>query len=398
MLQERVRRNYARIQAAAVEVASDRGWSGVTLAGVGKAAGLTIRPVRDRYPTRALLGAAAWTEVAGPALQAAMADAMTAAGLLDQPSDERAFASAMDAFARPRADLRAAAELAVVACFEPDLADAVAGTLGRSARSWLDPDAAGGPGGAARRGYLLAMALGLLAAANRPGIADLDLAPRWRGLLHALATEIDPVPLPDEPRPPHLARIPFDTGDPTTDDLLRAGIDHLGQHGYEGTLLASVANEAGVSEATVFVRYPSKEAFVMDAINRHQDIAMPGQHAYLARLEAIYGTGIAEAIAIRGAMHPSERSINIIEMERVRLTWHRPNLAAADEDRLQNLLQAILAKDPAHPDYADPAGVHLARALGIGICFLSLIDDQAWDLPYDVITTPLASPEQAPLH
>ena len=390
MLQARVRRNYARIQAAAVEVASDRGWSGMTLAGVGRAAGLTIRPVRDRYPTRALLGAATWTEVAGPAMQSALTDALTSGGLLDQPANEDSFSDAMDAFARPDGNLRAAAELAVVSCFEPELADAVTDSLGHSVRIWLDPAKAGSPVLAAKRGYLVALALGLIAMAHRPGLTDLDLAPQWRHLLTALAAKVAAVPLPDEPRPPHLARIPFDTGDATTDDLLRAAIDRLGRHGYEGTLLTSVAADAGVSEASVFVRYPSKEAFIMDAIDRQQDIALPSHREHLARLEAAHGTGIAEAIAIRGTMHPSERLQNVIEMERARLTWHRPELAAADEARLQQVIHGILAKDPAHPDYSDPAGVHLARSLGLGISFLPLIDDEAWDLPYDVITTTLA--------
>ena len=89
-------------------------------------------------------------------------------------------------------------------------------------------------------------------------------------------------------------------------------------------------------------------------------------------------------------MHPSERQISIIEMERDRLTWHRPSLAATDEDRLQQLARDVLAEHPGNPDFADPARLHLARAIGIGIHFLPLIDDQAWDLPYDVITTTLA--------
>ena len=117
-----------------------------------------------------------------------------------------------------------------------------------------------------------------------------DLAPQWRRLLAALATEIEPVQLPEEPRPPYLARIPFDTGDAMTDDLLRAAIDHLGKYGYEGTLLASVAEDAGASAGSVFVRYPSKQAFIMDAINRQQDIALPAQREYLSRLEGAYGT------------------------------------------------------------------------------------------------------------
>ena len=153
--------------------------------------------------------------------------------------------------------------------------------------------------------------------------------------------------------------------------------------------MSAIAADADVSEATIFLRYPSKEAFFVDAINRQQDIAMAGQRAYYAHLEEAHGTGIAEAVAIRGTLHPSERLICIIEMERVRLTWHRPNLAAADENRLQELVRGILEQQPGNPDYADPARLHLARALGIGINFLPLIDDRAWDLPYDVVTRPL---------
>ena len=393
MLQVRVRRNEERILAAAVEMASNSGWAGVTLAGVGKAAGLTIRPVRDRYPTRGALAAAAWSQVAGPALHDALTAALDSAGLRNEPAAEVPFSSAMRAFALPGARLRAAAEFAVVSCFEPVLREAVASTLGASVRTWLDPAAAEGPSRAAKRGYLVALALGLLATAQRPGIPDWDFDPLWHRLLSIIAAHQAPVQLPDEPRPHHLAFIPFDTGDDTTDSLLRAAIDHLGRNGYEGSLLSSVAGAAGVSEASVFVRYPSKEAFFVDAINRHQDIAMPAQGEYLARLEQAYGTGIAEAIAIRGTMHASERIINVIEMERARLTWHRPNIAAADEDRLQELVREVLARDPANVEFSDPARVHLARALGIGVSFVPLIDEVAWNLPYDVITIPMNETE-----
>ncbi len=389
MLLARVRRNDGLILAAAVEVVANLGWGGLTLAGVGKAAGMTMRPVKDRYPSRPLLGAAAWTEVAGPALKSALADALASAGLLDHRADETAFAAAMDAFAMPSPELRAAAELAVVASFEPDLSEAVAATVGAPIHAWVNIQAAGSPTVAAKRGYLLAMALGLLGVAHRQGIPDLDLTPQWRRLRAALATECDPAQPQDEPRPPHLEFIPFDTGDPTTDNLLRAAIDQIGKHGYEGTLLASVAAEAHVSETTIYLRYPTKEAFFMDAINRHQDIAMPAQRAYLARLERNYGTGIAEAIAIRGTMHPSERAINVIDMERARLTWHRQNLAAADEDRLQQVVREVLAQDPSNPDFTDPARIHLGRALGVGIALLPLLCDEAWEPPYDVITIPM---------
>lgn len=176
-----------------------------------------------------------------------------------------------------------------------------------------------------------------------------------------------------------------------SDDLLRAAIDHHGRYGYEGSKLTAVAADAGVSETSIFVRYPSKEAFMMDAINRHQDISILAQRDYLTRIERAHGTGIAEAIAIRDTMHPSERIINVIEVERARLTWHRPILANLDEERIQALARGVLATDPDNLDFADSARLHVARSIGVGICFLPLIDPDAWDLPYDVITTPLAT-------
>ena len=169
MLQARVLRNHARILAAAQDAAAEHGWSGMTLASVGKAAGLTPRPVRDRYPNKALLGAATWAEVAGPALLAALSDALSAAGLLDEPSQEGAFVDSMNALARPKTGLRAAAELLVVSAFEVDMRAAVEVSLGATLREWLDPDKAGGPARAARRGYLLALSLGLICVARRPG-------------------------------------------------------------------------------------------------------------------------------------------------------------------------------------------------------------------------------------
>ena len=389
MVQVRVRRNGARILAAASETVSALGWSGVTLAGVGKAAGLTIRPVRDRYPTRALLGADTWTEVAGPALDEALRKALAFAGLLEQPADALEFAAAMEAMARPSHQVQAAAELVVVSCFEEDIRKAIDDTLVRQMAAWVDPEAAGSPARAARRGYLLALGLGLIATRHRPGLSALDLTAQWDRLLAALSTNMQPSPLPSEPRPPFLAYIPFDTGDDKTDDLLRAAIDHLGKYGYEASLLTSIAADAGLTEATIYLRYPSKEAFFVDAINRHQDITFPGQRAYLARLERAYGVGIAEAVVIRDTFHPAELPIAVIEMERMRLIWHRPHLAAAEEERLQTVVREVLLEQPGNLDFADPARLHLARAMGLGISFLPLISQTAWDLPYDVVTIPL---------
>lgn len=395
MVQARVRRNDARILAAGLDLIAAQGWSGLSLAAVGKAAGLSIRPVRDRFDSRGELAAAIWRESAGPALAAALTRSLTAAGLLGTPGEGKSmdaaeFEAAQESLARPSTELRAAADLAVVATFEPELHAAVAESLGTTIRQWLDPADAGSAERAAKRGYLVALGLGLLAAAHRPGLTELDLQPMWRRYAEVLVVERAAVALPEEPRPPHVDFLPFNTGDDITDALLRAAIDHLSQSGYEGAVINEVVRTAGYSEGAIFSRYPSKEALFLDAILRDQEIGLRGQREYLQRMEALHGVGIAEAIAIRGTMSPHDRRICVIDMEHARMTWHNTNLAEVEEERLQELARSVLAAEPNHPDFSDPAHLHAARAMGLGVSFLPLIVDTAWDLPYDVVTIPLA--------
>ena len=399
MVQARVRRNDARILAAALDILADEGWAGLRLARVGKAAGLSIRPVRDRFADRAALAAQVWQESAGPALQQALTNCLAAAGLLHAQDgvtgvDETEFDAAMQVLARPSKELQVAADLALLASFEPQIQTVVAGSVGNVMSRWVSPQDAGTPQRAAKRAYLLALALGLIAASHRPGIDDLDLHPAWQRYAKVLAQDRQPVPLPNEPRPPHIEHVPFDTGDQITDALLRAVLDHLAEYGYEGAVLSDLVRTAGYSEGTVFARYPSKEALFLDAIKRDQDITIPGQREYLQRLETTYGVGIAEAVAIRDTMHPRERSNCVIDMEHARMAWHNPAITEVDEQRLQALAAQVLAQEPEHPDFRDPANMHIARAVGLGISFLPLLAENAWDLPFDVVTIPLAEMTQ----
>ena len=382
-------RNMERIQAAAIAVAAAEGWAHLTLAGVSRVAGLSIRPARDRYATRVRLACESWENIAGPALIEGLTRVLESAGLLDSDPDPLSFADSMERFARPEPALSAAAELAIVSLFEDDLRESLATSLLPTLDAWTNP-AQRGPEQAARIAYLLITCLGLLSVAMRPELDAVELGPEWSRILTVLGVERGPVALPDEPRPSHLGFIPFATGDPTTDDLLRAVLDHIGRRGYEACNLRAVAAAAGFTEGAIYTRYPTKEAFVMDAYLKQQDIAMMAQREYLARLEKRYGVGIAEAVAIRGALHPAEHAVNVIEIERVRLSWHRGNLLLDEEARLAHLRASVLAQDPTNRDFIDPARLHLARAVGIGISFLPVLTAKAWDLPYDVVTIPLS--------
>jgi AcrR family transcriptional regulator len=74
-------RNRERILEAAVDVAAEAGWAGMTITAVARSAGLSPRPVQDRFPDRWALAAGAWLQVLGPALESALGELLAAAGL-----------------------------------------------------------------------------------------------------------------------------------------------------------------------------------------------------------------------------------------------------------------------------------------------------------------------------
>lgn len=75
-------RNRGRIVDAVVEVLGDVGWSGLTYASVARVAGLSPRPVQDRFPDRWALAIAAWEQVTGPALESALEELLASVGLI----------------------------------------------------------------------------------------------------------------------------------------------------------------------------------------------------------------------------------------------------------------------------------------------------------------------------
>lgn len=389
--QARVSRNTERILDAAVEVAAAEGWASLSLGRVGRAAGLSIRPVIVRFGDRSTLASAVWRERTGPALETALAQALDGAGLLDGGGDPEAFSAAMETLARSGPDLDATVELLIASPHDPALRAAVAETTGERVVDWLHrPRNADGRARAARRAYVVALGLGLIATSRRRSIGDLRFQTEWTKLTSTLRVDHAPTRLPARPRPPHLDEIHFDTGDATLDDLLEATIEHVASKGYEAATLAEIARTARVSPATTLLRHGTKQDLFIDAAARLQAIAMRGHHAVHEQIATEHGDAIATASRIRAVMHPDEAASVAVDLERVRLTWHDPVLAEREEDNLRAFAAEMRTTGTDPATFATDEDVHLAYALGIGVELLPILAPDAWDLPYDVVTVPLA--------
>lgn len=389
--QARVIRNEGRLLDAATAALAENGWPGLTFAGVAQRAGLSRRTLQDRFSDVTEVSVAVWLTRVNAPLVAAMEQVLRAGGLLDAPADVSDFARALSAFHRPTPELRAAAELLLLSQFHEPLADAVASTAGTSVREWCTPVArrVTRPQ-AARRAYVLGVALGLLLVERRPGSGKVDLSTEARRMMAALGEDAAPVALPRSVAR-HIDRpTRFDSGDPTLDALLQAVLDEVGVRGFDGTSVDRIAKAAGFSQGALFARYDTKLDLFVDAAERQVALALRSNADYLADIEARYGPGISDAVGIREFQRPGREHLRALTLEHVRLSWHEARLTASLNREVDEFIRMASANFDGGADEAR-AYFHVGYALGTGVLALAILDPDCWKLPYDVVSVPLAN-------
>lgn len=390
MTQARVERNTTRILDAAVDVAAETGWGNFTLHAVAGHAGLSMRAAQSRAADREELAVLTWRERCAPALGPALADALTAAGLLDAPADEAAFIRALDRFARPDPALQASVELLIASQFADRLAAAVGEEIGHEVDSWCRPGRrAGAASLGARRAFVVILSLGLLAASRHPGAGALDLSGDLARQFAALQDPAAPSPLPAE-RPPMRRRITdFGTGDPIHEALLASTLDQVGQLGYEAATTRRIAQAAGVSETTIFLRHATKLSLFIEATDRQLARVYRANAEYEQQLEEQYGEAIASAVTTRESLRPDVALQRAIYLEQVRMSWHDKGLMERQVEALAGFIAQLRAERLDGGMAATEARAHLAYATGLGIPLLPILAPRAWSLPFDVVTLPL---------
>ena len=383
--QERVARNDRLIIEAAASVLAEEGWSGLALSRVARRAGLSVTPVRDRYPDQIALAAAAWEQVLAPTWASGMSALIDAADAADPQDLERA----LEPFVAPAPELRASGELFMVGAHDAQVRALVTDLALAPLERSLNPALAGGPERAAIRGYVVMLALGFLLESWRSHAPEVDFTVPLGDLASALRNPAAPQPLPPE-RATHLDEGPrIDTGDPLWDAVLRATLRQIGTYGYEAATTEAIVSEAGCSESVLFRRYATKAEAFLDATRRMTAEATQLNVEYQQRMMEKHSPGIAEAIMMREFMRPGREVERGIGLEQFRLAWHDEQLASDIEAEQAAVVTGYL-ESVAHL----PVGEALARlriefAMGMGTVMLAQLIPESWQLPYDVVTVPL---------
>jgi len=378
----RVRRTDRAICAASIRVAAEAGWGEFTFAEVARQAGTSRRPLQDRYSGRSELAAATWRESAEPVIRGILLEFLASFGLLQTEPDRDRLVRVLDELAHPSLEIQAAVEFLIVAQFDDVLKAALHETLGAEIAQWCAPSVDVSREDAASRAFILSVALGLVLVARRPGVERIDVERIADVLLRVLSHPAPARPLPDMDSPHFHDPVPFDTGDEVRDRLLQATLDVVGERGYDAATVDAIAQRAGSSEGALFARYPTKVALYLDASQRQAAYGLRSNEACVEAVARTHGRGIAEAALIREFMRPGRDRLRIFALEQLRTGWHDPILREA----VMREYTAFIAEAHATRPGFNLAEAHLGFAIGGGTLLLCVLYQDAWLLPYDVVT------------
>lgn len=169
-------------------------------------------------------------------------------------------------------------------------------------------------------------------------------------------------------------------------ELMNACLTCVAKYGFAATTTKMIAKEALSSEGKLFAYFPSKIAIFLDAM------AFQIENGFLVNFEQIstwtelYGIGVSAAILTREYQHPDLDLERALQIEYVRLSWHRPDMF---DKRLKHVKKALTDIGVEKIEEIGPeqdVELMLAISASIGACVVAKLDRGALNLPYVVVT------------
>lgn len=386
--QERSIRNDESILDAATELLGDAGWGGFALATVAPRAGLSKRPILDRFDDRQALAIAVWRNRVVRELVPALDR------LLDPATPRTAddLEAAMEPFLRPSAAMRAGSELLVVRGYEPRIRRVVDASLQKVFEATDPAPGRRSRADAARNTFLMIIALGFLQSAGAITEQPPSMSLQMKRLCEALATDVKPVRQPSDTAAHLEAGFVFNVDDPVLNTVLQVVLEEVGQRGFDGATMSRITQAADVSEGYIFGRYKTKLDLFVDASDRSMANNMRLNHEFMRRVEGDGPAGLGDAVGMREFMAPGRELLRAIQIEQARLTRHSPALRAALQVRFEQFLDSVGGLySPLATESVHAASFYFGLAYGTGTNLMAQLRPQTWELPFDVVTVPWAT-------
>ncbi len=383
-----VRQTDLRLRQAAREILATEGWSALAFTRIADTAGLSRRPVHDRYSDRWAVVLDLWNSESADVLLGGLESLFSSVEGPHASSD--AFQAQLDQFVHPTFELRAAIEVLVMSQFHPRLQQAIHESCKNRIQSLcMAGSDVVSTRQAARRAYLVSIVLGLLLGWRIYEGDDFDLRQQSQRVFMALQTELEPADLPEIDAAHFDGNIVLDVEEPALHSLMLAAIEEIGTYGFDAAATLRIAKRAGCSEGFLFSRYSSKLALFVDIIRRNTEFRLHQNNQLLESIAQKHCQGIADAVFIREAMQPGRGHRRALTLEHFRVSMNDESMRRQTIEALERFVSEMRAANPEWAEKMTPTRVRMAHTVGIGVVALPLIIPGAWRLPFDVVTCAL---------
>lgn len=193
-----------------------------------------------------------------------------------------------------------------------------------------------------------------------------------------------------------MGRIAGANGAETRQRLLRAAADVFARRGYDGTRVADIAKEAGLSNSALYAYFTSKAELLLGALRTH------GRRPLAEMVAANPDSSIVDLFLRTGAdLSKRPETDRYLVIEALVAARHDPEVATSMTDYVREraewmtgLVEQAQLRGEVDPTVSASAIAHLATSLAIGSTLLSPdlhdVDDEAWTALLTRVVTSIA--------
>lgn len=193
-----------------------------------------------------------------------------------------------------------------------------------------------------------------------------------------------------------MGRIAGATGAQTRQRLLRAAADVFARRGYDGTRVADIATEAGLSNSALYAYFASKAELLVGALRTH------GRRPLEDMVAANPGRSIVDMFMRTGAsLREAPDADRYLVIEALVAARHDPEVAASmtgyvreRADWMTGLVEQAQLRGEIDATVSARAIAHLATSLAIGSTLLTPdlhdVDDEEWTALLTRVVTSIA--------
>ncbi|TKJ34385.1 TetR/AcrR family transcriptional regulator [Blastococcus sp. CCUG 61487] len=197
-----------------------------------------------------------------------------------------------------------------------------------------------------------------------------------------------------------MGRIAGANGVETRRRLLRAAADVFARRGYDGTRVADIAAEAGLSNSALYAYFTSKAELLLGALRTH------GRRPLAELVEAEPDRSIVDLFLRTGAdLRETPQADRYLVIEALVAARHDPEVASAMTDYVREraewmtgLIEQAQLRGEIDATVSPRAIAHLATALGIGSTLLTTdlhdVTDEEWTALLTRVITSVARTEE----